>query len=151
MPIHSENRVLPYTPQQLFTIVQDIEKYPEFLPWVAAARILERHEDGAVAELVIKFAAFRGSYVSNVSFVQPGKSRDAKEWAIYVDLVKGPFTHLENRWVFHLAADGNCNLEFYLDFSFNSAMLEKMMGGMFDKAVHKMVQAFENRAETLYS
>ncbi len=155
MPIHSEKRLISYAPEQLFDLVMDIEKYPKFLPWVTAARVLERNEkeNFLTAELVVRFNAFSSNYISKVSYCQPGMTpKGSKEWAVYVDLESGPFTHLENRWVLHPVDKGKkCEVEFFLDFALESRMLDAMIGGLFDKAVHKMVSAFETRAKELYS
>ena len=151
MPSHFARKTLPHSAEKLFNLVKDVEKYPDFLPWVSGARILERNinENYFIAELLINFKAFSSSYISKVSYSQPGATKGKNEWAIYVDLEEGPFTFLENRWVFYPIDQRSCEVEFYLDFNFKSKMLETLVGGLFDKAVKKMVSAFEERANSL--
>ena len=141
MPAHSEQQLLPYTPDQLFDLVADIERYPEFLPWCRGARILERGEGEVLAELVISFAHMRESYVSRVTLNRPQ--------AIDVTLVRGPFQYLTNRWRF-TKLDGGTQIDFHLDFKFRSRLLEGLMGGLFAKATGRMIDAFKERAENLY-
>jgi coenzyme Q-binding protein COQ10 len=153
MPSYSDKKTLPFSAEQMFDLVLDVEKYPEFLPWVSGARILERKDDKNyfIAELTVKFKGFTGSYVSRVSYAQPDMSKEDTEWAVYVDLEKGPFKHLENRWIFHPLEKNECKIEFFLSFAFKSMLMDKMMGAVFTKATHKMISAFEGRARDLFS
>lgn len=141
MPSHSEKQILPYTQEQLFDLVADIERYPEFLPWCRAARILERNGNELLAELVISFAHMSESYTSRVVLERPQ--------AIGVTMVKGPFEYLTNRWRF-TSMDGKTQIDFHLDFKFRSRMLETLIGGLFAKATARMGGAFRERAESLY-
>ncbi len=141
MPAHAERQFLPYAPKQLFDLVADIERYPEFLPWCRAARILEKREGECLAELVISFNHMTENYTSRVVFTPPA--------AIDVTMVKGPFEHLTNRWRFTPEAAGT-RVDFELDFKFKSRLLETLIGSMFEKAAAKMINAFKTRAELLY-
>jgi coenzyme Q-binding protein COQ10 len=129
--------------------VADIERYPEFLPWCRAARILERKENELMAELVISFSHMTESYTSRVVLTPP--AADADTGAIDVTMVKGPFEHLVNRWRFTPRAGGGADIDFFLDFKFRSRMLEKLIGSLFGKATAKMVGAFRARADALYA
>lgn len=142
MPTHSEERFLPYQPEDLFDLVADIESYPKFLPWCSAARINDRDGDIVFAELVINFKAFRESYISRVEL-----HKDTKE--ISVSLVQGPFQHLQNEWKFSPHGKGTM-VEFDIDFAFRSKILEKLISNMFLGACKKMIAAFEARAKTIY-
>jgi len=142
MPRHSETQFLPYSPQQLFDLVADVEKYPQFLPWCRAARVVERGEGEFLGELVISFAHMSESYVSRVVLSPYEK--------ISVTMVRGPFEHLVNEWKF-TPENGGTRIDFMLDFKFRSRMLEKLMGSLFTKATNKMVDAFKTRAEALYA
>jgi coenzyme Q-binding protein COQ10 len=142
MPVHSEWQLLPYAPEQLFDLVADIEKYPEFLPWCRAARILKRAEGECEAELVIAFKHMTESYVSHVTLNRPHQ--------IEATLMRGPFHHLVNRWQFTPAPGGGTQVDFFLDFQFRSFILEKLIGSFFGRAVEKMVAAFTTRAQALY-
>jgi coenzyme Q-binding protein COQ10 len=142
MPTHSEKRVLPYTPQQLFDLVADIEKYPEFLPWCVATRITERSGDRLVSEMVIGFKMFRERFVSRVKLDREGRRID-------VAYAEGPFKYLTNHWIFEDHPRG-CMIDFYVEFEFNSRLLQKVIQVLFHEAVRRMVGAFESRARDLY-
>ena len=141
MPRHEERRVLPYAPAQLYALVADIEKYPEFLPWCVAARIRQRGEELVVADLVIGFKMFRERFTSRVALNKPDR--------IDVSYADGPFKRLVNHWVFNPHPVG-CELDFFVDFEFRSRLLDRLIGVLFDEAVRRMVQAFEGRARALY-
>jgi coenzyme Q-binding protein COQ10 len=147
MPSFSETRVLPYSPQQLFALVVDIEKYPEFLPWCRAARVVSREADGSfLGELIISFNHLTERYTSRVTGVPPEAN---KAGIIEVALVSGPFSHLSNHWRFVPHTNGT-ELHFAVDFAFKSKLLNSLMGGVFTRASEKMVAAFTTRAEALY-
>ncbi|MEA1676464.1 MULTISPECIES: type II toxin-antitoxin system RatA family toxin [Nitrospirillum] len=142
MPTHAEKRVLPYTPEQLFQLVADVEKYPEFLPWAVAARIRRREGNTFWADLVIGFKMVRERFTSKVVLSEPGRRID-------VAYTEGPFHYLNNHWIFEPHADG-CLLDFYVDFEFRNLILQKIIGALFGEAVRRMVAAFEARAHQLY-
>lgn len=142
MPAHTETQILPYTPEQLFALVADVARYPEFLPWCKAARILEKGERDMLAELVISYHHLSESYTSRVTL--------APYSAIDVVMVKGPFEYLTNSWRF-TPENGGTRIDFDLDFQFRSKMLERLMGGFFTKATAKMMDAFKARAAALYA
>jgi coenzyme Q-binding protein COQ10 len=141
MPTHAEERVLPYTPEQLFDLVADIERYPEFLPWCVGARIKERRPDLVVADLIIGFRLFRERFTSRVSLCPPGR--------IDVTYAEGPFRYLNNHWSFAPVA-GGCRIGFFVDFEFKSRLLQRLIEVLFGEAVRRMVGAFEKRARDLY-
>lgn len=148
MHTYTETRILPYSPAQLFALVVDIEKYPEFLPWCRAARIVSREENGAfLGELVISFSHLTERYTSRVTPVPP--ALDSGEGHIEVALVNGPFSQLRNHWRFVPHAEG-CEIHLDLAFQFKSKLLDKMLGGMFGRACEKMIAAFTSRAAALY-
>jgi coenzyme Q-binding protein COQ10 len=142
MPVHKEKRVLPYTPAQLYELVVDIERYPEFLPWCLGARIRTREEDLIVADLIIGFTMFRERFTSRVEPDPAGRRID-------VAYAEGPFKYLENHWVFEDHPQG-CLIDFYVDFEFRSKLLQKVIETLFHEAVRRMVAAFETRARHLY-
>jgi coenzyme Q-binding protein COQ10 len=147
MPVHSEVRISPYTPEQLFALVQDIERYPEFLPWCRAARVVERHPDYFVGELVVSFNHLTESYRSKVVAMPP---TPAEEGRIEVSLISGPFKSLYNHWRFVRRTDGGADIHFAVEFEFRSKLLERLIGGFFTRAVEKMGAAFSQRADALY-
>ena len=141
MPSYTETRVLPYTPEQLYELVADIESYPGFLPWCLGARIRNREGNVLTADLVIGFKMIRERYTSRVTLT-PGSRIDVA----YVD---GPMKRLTNRWHF-LPHPGGCKIDFYVDFEFRSRMLQTLIGALFHEAFRRMVGAFETRARSLY-
>lgn len=142
MPRHTEKRHLPYTPEQLFDMVADVERYDEFLPWVAAVRIRSSSETETVADLMVGFNAFKERFTSRVRKERPG--------AITVDYVDGPLKYLHNEWQFKPAEGGGTDLCFSVDFAFKSRIFETLAGQMFDRALRRMTSAFEQRAAALY-
>jgi coenzyme Q-binding protein COQ10 len=142
MPRHSETRHLPYTPEQLFELVADVPRYDEFLPWVVAVRVRSSSEQETVADLVVGFNAFKERFTSRVAKHRPDR--------IVVDYVEGPLKFLHNEWKFEPAADGGTNLGFAVDFAFKSRIFESLAGAMFDRALRRMTNAFEQRAAALY-
>jgi coenzyme Q-binding protein COQ10 len=141
MPRHAETKILPYTPEQMFDLVADVAKYPQFLPWMIGARVRSRTETEMVADLIIGFKIFRESFTSKVTLARPEH--------IHVDYVSGPLKYLKNEWSF-AATDAGCKVDFQVDFQFQSRMFETLVGGLFTEAVRRMVAAFEKRAQQLY-
>lgn len=142
MPTHAEKKVLPYTPEQLFDLVADVERYPEFLPWAVAARIRSREGNVVTADLMIGFKMFRERFTSRVVLDRPRR--------IDVSYTEGPFRYLNNHWVFEPMPGGGTCIDFFVDFEFRSAILQRLIGMLFNEAVRRMVHAFEMRARHLY-
>jgi coenzyme Q-binding protein COQ10 len=143
MPTHAEKRAVPYTPKQMFDLVADVERYPQFLPWCIACRIVRRPAPNVfVADMMIGFKVFRERFTSEVTLYNPGR----------VDVVydRGPFRYLTNHWRFETDAGGMCVIDFYIDFEFRSRTLQALIGKLFNEAVQRMVNAFERRAAQLY-
>jgi len=138
MPTHAEKRYLPYPPADLYELVADIEKYPEFLPWCIALRIRNRDGNTLNADMVIGFRIFREKFTTRVTLT-PGRRID-------VEYLNGPFRYLDNHWIFEEGENGGCVISFYVDFEFRSALLQKAIGVVFNEAVSKMINAFETRA-----
>lgn len=140
MPRHAEQRVLPHAPDFVFEVVAAVEYYPDFLPWVRAARVYGRKEGEFMADLVIGFKMLRETWTSRVHHEKPGR--------IVVDYIKGPMKYLHNEWSFRPHAEGTL-VDFVIDFEFKNPLFEKIAGGLFEEAVHRMVAALEARVETL--
>ena len=145
MTSHREHCDSPYTPEQLYNMVLDIEKYPEFLPWCRAARILEKDDQGLLGELVVSFKGLTESYVSRIT---PRPELTMPE--ISVDLVRGPFKTLTNHWRFEAREGGGTRIHFFIEFQFKSKILNALIGSLFTRAQEKMIQAFSARADVLY-
>ncbi len=142
MPSHAEKRRLPYTPEQMFDLVADVERYPEFLPWCQEVRVRRREADRILADLVIGYRFVRERFTSRVELDRPGR--------IDVTYSEGPLRYLNNRWIFRPVGVGQCEIDFFVDFEFRSRILEKIMGVFFGEAIRRMVGAFETRAGQLY-
>lgn len=144
MPTYSTEEYLPYTAEQMFDLVADVESYPAFLPWCVAARVNERLEGGEVviAQLVVRFKMFQERYTSRVEL-------DWEKREISVSVIQGPFSHLQNEWKFTPQGEGVL-VDFDIDFTFRSVILNKTIGIMFGDACKKMVDAFRKRADELY-
>lgn len=140
MRTHEEIVISPYTTQQIYALVADVEKYPEFIPWCTGARIVERGEGFVVADLLVGFKGISETYRSKVHL------RDNE---IDIEYLRGPFSHLENIWKFRPHGQG-CEIDFMIKFEFRSKLLQALIGGLFDKAVMKMMHAFEERAHAIY-
>ncbi len=146
MPSHSETRTLPYTADQMYDLVADVARYPEFLPWTAAARIRSREDKGdheiMLADLVVSFKVFRERFGSKVT-LWPARRR------IDTEYIEGPFRHLHSRWDFR-DVEGGCEVHFEVDFEFRNVILQKAAGMFFFEAMQRIVRAFEKRAEALH-
>lgn len=147
MPRHSETRSLPFTAQQMYDLVADVEAYPKFLPWNSAARIRSRKplEDGREvmeADLVISFKVFRERFGSRVVL-------DPKAMKIETEYLDGPFRYMRSTWEFIEKPTG-CEVKFATDFEFKNAILQGVIGLVFNEAMQRIVRAFETRAHQLY-
>ena len=142
MPRHTERRRLPYTPDQLFDLVADVKSYAEFLPWVAAVRVRSDSDTETVADLVVGFRALKETFTSKV--------RKRRPRAIEIDYIEGPLKYLHNSWKFVPDGEGGSVVDFCVDFAFRSRIFETLAGQMFDRALRRMIGAFEERARALY-
>ena len=138
---HRETRLVPYSAGTMYAVVADVEKYPEFLPWVVALRVLSRNENGLTAEMAVGYGALRERYASDVTL-------DPLLHRIDVVQTRGPFKTLENHWRF-TPRDQGCEVEFAIAFEFRSRLLHGVAGHAFEKVMLKMADAFEARAAAL--
>lgn len=142
MPRHTETRQLPYSPEQMFDLVADVGRYAEFLPWVAAVRVRSNSETEMLADLVVGFKGISERFTSRVTKERPGR--------IHVEYVDGPLAYLRNEWGFRPDGQGGTFVDFAVDFAFKSRIFEMLAGQVFDRALRKMIGAFETRAAQLY-
>ncbi|MCV6586883.1 MAG: type II toxin-antitoxin system RatA family toxin [Marinibacterium sp.] len=146
MPTHSETRTLPYSAQQMYDLVADVGNYPKFLPWCAASRIRRRVMSGPAeimeADLVISFKVFRERFGSRVTLYAADQKIDTE----YLD---GPFRYMKSNWAFR-DVEGGCEVAFFVDFEFRNAVLQGIIGVVFNEAMQRIVRAFEARAHELY-
>ena len=147
MAVHRVTRILPYRPDQLFALVGDVRDYPEFVPWITSLRAWNERETAPGvteldAEAQVGFAMIRERFSTSVL-------RDANRNLIEVNLIRGPFRHLRNRWSFRPHADGT-DLDFFIDFEFRSRLLDGVLHANFDKAANRLIGCFDARAKALY-
>lgn len=142
MPKHSETRALPYTPEQMFDLVADVGRYGEFLPWVSAIRVRSNNDTQMIADMIVGFKGLRETFTSKVDKQRPSE--------IHVDYLDGPLKYLHNDWRFRPDGDGGSLVDFSVDFAFKNRVFEMLAGQVFDRALRKMIGAFETRAAELY-
>jgi len=143
---------MPYTARQMYDLVADVMRYPEFIPWIAAARIrsVVPQEDGTQkmeADLVVSFKVFREKFGSRVLLDEP-------HLRLEIEYLHGPFKHMRSTWQFTDVPPeegGGCEVSFFVDFEFRNPVLRKVIGVVFQEAMQRIVRAFEERARVLYA
>ncbi|MCO6185934.1 type II toxin-antitoxin system RatA family toxin [Rhizobium sp. L1K21] len=147
MPQFQTRKTVSFTPEQMFALVADVEKYPEFLPLCDALTVKSRKErDGKellVADMTVGYKAIRETFSTQVLLKR-------EELAIDVQYIDGPFRYLENRWRFLPSGENGCDVDFFIDYEFKSRVLGALMGAMFERAFRMFTEAFERRAEKVY-
>jgi len=147
MPKFENHRPVRHSPEQMYALVADVEKYPEFLPLCEALGIRTRKErDGKellVADMTVGYKAIKETFTTQVLL-------NAAERAIDVKYIEGPFKYLDNRWRFEADGSGGCTVHFFIDYEFKSMILGAVMGSMFDRAFRMFAEAFEARADKIY-
>jgi coenzyme Q-binding protein COQ10 len=146
LPSFKTVRHVPFTPREMFDVVADVERYPEFLPLCDELTVIERKAGERGSELTATMAVGYGSLTERFT---THVRLDAEAGLIRVRHLDGPFSHLDNEWRFAAAGTG-CDVHFSIDYAFRSAMLQLIVGAAFDKAVRSYTEAFEARARTLY-
>jgi coenzyme Q-binding protein COQ10 len=147
MPSFRTTRQVRHSPIEMFNLVADVEKYPEFVPLCEDLRIRRRTQSGEgietlVAEMSVGYKAIRETFATRVTLDEP-------RLRILVEYLEGPFSYLENRWTFRPDAAG-CAVEFYISYEFKNFALRMLMGAMFDHAFRRFAEAFEGRADVIY-
>ncbi len=147
MPSFSTTRLVQHSPADMFALVADVERYPEFVPLCEALRITERRKEGQdetlIARMTVAYKIVRESFTSRV-VLKPAQK------LILVDYLDGPFRKLENRWTFSPAGEGACHVGFYIHYEFRSRAFQLLAGAVFDRAFRKFADAFEARADAIY-
>lgn len=148
MPSFETRRLVKHSPERMYNLVSDVERYPQFLPLCEELNIRSRKDrDGKsllVADMTVGYKAFRETFTTQV-LLKPD------EHAIDVKYIDGPFKYLDNRWRFEPAEDGGCSVYFYIDYEFKSRILGAVVGTMFDRAFRMFTEAFEKRADAIYN
>lgn len=148
MPRISTKMIVAHRPDQMFDLVADVEKYPEFVPMCEALIIRQKREKDdkvlLIADMTAGYKLIRETFTSQVLL-------DRNQGIIDVKYIDGPFKHLENRWTFSPQESGEgCDVDFYMDYEFKNRMLTILVGSVFDMAFQKMTSAFEKRADEIY-
>jgi coenzyme Q-binding protein COQ10 len=148
MPKFASKRRVRHSAPQMFDLVADVERYPEFVPLCRALKIRQRipKPDGTeivIADMTVSFKLVRESFTSQVTLDRPNLK-------ILVEYLQGPFSNLENRWTFEPKPDEACDVGFFLSYEFKSRLLAMLMGTMFDTAFQRFAAAFEKRADVVY-
>ncbi|RIK88411.1 MAG: ubiquinone-binding protein [Hyphomicrobiales bacterium] len=148
MPQYETVRLVRHPPEKMFALVADVERYPAFLPMCEALSVRSRRERNGVtllvADMTVGYKAIRETFTSQV-VLRPAES------LIDVKYVDGPFKYLANHWKFEPAEQGGCEIHFFIDYEFKSRILGAVMGAMFDRAFRLFAEAFEKRADEVYS
>lgn len=148
MPTFRTKRRVRHSAEEMFDLVADVERYPEFVPLCRDLRVRTRTQqpDGSeivIADMTVAYKLVRESFRSRVTL-------DRKNLIILVEYLQGPFSHLENRWGFTPVGPQECDVEFFIDYEFRSRTLGILMGAMFDAAFRRFAAAFEARADQVY-
>ena len=140
---HVEQKILPYTAQQMFDLVAGVDKYSEFAPWCTASRINKWDGDDVFyADLIVGYKLFREKFSSKVVLDR------SKE--ITIEYQQGPLKNLTNHWVFTSNEDGSCTIDFSVQFEFKNGALQALATMFFNEVVKRMIDAFEARAKDVY-
>ena len=148
MPQFSSKRRVPHNAGDMFDLVADVEKYPQFVPLCQSLRVRSRTPKGQapevlVADMTVAYKLIHETFTSRVTLDRPGLT-------ILVEYLDGPFSRMENRWKFHELNQNACEVEFFIDYEFRSRILAMLMGAMFDAAFRRFAAAFEKRADQVY-
>lgn len=142
MPKRKADMVVSFTPQQMYDLVVDMDRYPEFLPWCAKARKYDVEEMSFKSEITFSFKSLRETF-HTVDKVEPGRK-------ITISHLDGPFRYLESQWLF-VPVFGGTKIDFFIDFNFKNPVLNLTLGPLFAEASRRMVEAFKKRAESVYT
>ncbi len=142
MPTISKTALVPYTPRQMYALVNDIEAYQEFLPWCRSSRLLSRDDDEIRATLEIAHGSLRKSFTTC--------NRLQRDKMVEMRLVEGPFQHLEGFWRFDMLGEDACKVSLDLDFEFSNRLISMAMGPLFSQIANSLVDAFSKRAVDVY-
>jgi coenzyme Q-binding protein COQ10 len=148
MPRFNSRRRVNHSATEMFDLVADVERYPEFVPLCQSLKIRQRDPgpngtEVVVADMTVSFKLVRETFTSRVTLDRPNLN-------ILVEYLRGPFSKLENRWTFEPKSDNACEVGFYISYEFKSRMLAMLMGTMFDTAFQRFATAFEKRADKVY-
>jgi ribosome-associated toxin RatA of RatAB toxin-antitoxin module len=137
----TRSALVPYSDRQMFDLVADVERYPQFLPWCGGAQVLEQSEGRQVATITIAFKGIRQAFTTENALEPPQR--------IVLTLRHGPFTHLDGEWRFKALRADACRIDFKLEYAMRSGLLARLLGPIFGQIAQTMVDAFVKRAAAL--
>lgn len=147
MKTFQSSRRVGHPAKDMFALVADVERYPEFLPLCKTLKLRSRDviegREVLTADMTVAYKFFSETFTSRVTLDPDGPR-------IFVEYIDGPFSHMENRWDFRDAGESECDVDFHIEYEFNAGPLGLMMGTMFDQAFGKFAEAFETRADAIY-
>lgn len=142
MPVIKKSALVEFKPREMFDIVDDVDKYPDFLPWCGGSAVLSRNSDQIKASVQISHSGIQKTFTT-MNRNQPGKM-------IEVQLIDGPFKHLHGYWRFEPLGEQGCKVSLDLEYEFSSKILGLAIGPVFSQIANTLVDAFCKRAEVLY-
>lgn len=146
MPTIQEQKILPYSAKNIFSLVINVEDYPQFLPWAQTARVYNKTENGFNADLSIGYKMFSETYTSKVDFSVENES----VFQVKTIATHGPFEYLNNQWNIKCLENKKCEVDFSLNFEFKNSFFSGILTPVFHQATNKMMEAFEQRAYELF-
>ncbi|HLS17905.1 MAG TPA: type II toxin-antitoxin system RatA family toxin [Paenalcaligenes sp.] len=142
MPTVKRSVIVPYTPEQMFDLVSDVARYPEFMPWCGGADVMEQDESGMTASIMIKIARISQNFTTKNTHDYPNR--------IQLELVDGPFSSLTGDWSFTALGEDGCKIDFVMQYEFSSRALEMVIGPIFNRIATSFIDSFTQRANELY-
>jgi coenzyme Q-binding protein COQ10 len=147
MHVYETKHIVAHSADEMFALVARVEDYPKFLPLCEDLKVKHREQRNGkevlIATMTVGYGMIHESFTTGVHLDPPART-------ILVEYLDGPFSFLENRWQFHPKDDRSCEIDFYIAYAFRSRLFERLVGGLFAKAVEKYARAFEARADTIY-
>ncbi len=142
MPTVKRSIIVPYTPEQMFDLVSDVARYPEFMPWCGGAEVMEQDESGMTASIMIRIARISQNFTTKNTHDYPKR--------IHLELVDGPFSNLTGDWSFTPLGEDGCKIDFVMQYEFSNRTLEMVIGPIFNRIATSFIDSFTQRANELY-
>lgn len=142
MPTVKRSVIVPYTPEQMFDLVSDVARYPEFMPWCGGAEVMEQDESGMTASIMIRIARISQNFTTKNTHDYPHR--------IQLELVDGPFSNLTGDWSFTPLGEDGCKIDFVMQYEFSNRTLEMVIGPIFNRIATSFIDSFTQRANELY-
>ncbi|MEN9946440.1 MAG: hypothetical protein RLZZ293_826 [Pseudomonadota bacterium] len=135
--------ITPYTPAQMYALISDIANYKNYLPWCPSSQVLSKQENIVIGRVDIAYTKIKTHFTT--------KNINTENKRIDINLVDGPFKHLQGHWIFTSLGETGCKVEFKLEYKFSNFILEKLIGAVFEFAIRNIVDSFVKKAQEIYS